>query len=417
MRVVIVGAGVIGVCTAYYLNEMGCEVVVIERNSGVAQEASFGNAGVIAPGCVAPWAAPGMPRKILSYLLAQDSPVFLRPNLDPAFWRWILLWLGQCKLDRYRINRERMQRVAFYSRTKLHALRERHALNYEQVQGYLQLFRTEKERKMAAPGIDLLREHGVAHRLFSPAECRLQEPGLSEMPFDGGLHLPGDESGNCPLFTRYLKDITLSRGVRYDFNVGVTRLECGPTGVTVQAGSHTYLADAVVMAAGVASAPLLRPLGIALPLYPVKGYSASIGIKEPTYAPLASVMDEAYKVAMTRMGNRIRIAGTADLGSRTLAPRESALRTLIKVVRDWFPGAANYAKATFWTGVRPMLPEGAPLLGATHVPGLYLNLGHGSAGWAMACGSGKIVADVIAGHAPEIDLTGLTHERYANPPR
>ena len=413
MQVAVIGGGVIGVCTAYFLAEAGHEAVVIERRGNVAEQASFGNAGVIAPGYIAPWAAPGMPKKILSYLFKSEAPVLFKPTMDRALWRWIRRWLSECELDHYRINKERMQRVAFYSHDVLHQLREQYQLEYEQTQGYLQLFRTAREIQMAEPALALLAESEVPHRMIDADAARILEPGLSSTtPLAGGLHLPQGESGNCPLFTKQLKYIAQSIGVEFHFNSVLTGIQHENNRVALQIDDRKFHADAVVLAAGVDSVQLLKSLGIQVPLYPVKGYSATAPIKNFDEAPVGALMDESYKVAITRMGNRIRIAGTAELGSLDLELREAALRTLIKVGNDWFPHAGNYNTANFWCGARPMLPDGVPLLGATPLRGVYLNIGHGSSSWAMAAGSGKLVADIVSGYTPEIDMDGLTLSRY-----
>ena len=420
MRVTVIGAGVVGVCTAWSLAEAGCEVTVIERNRGVAQETSYGNAGLVAPAYVTPWAAPGMPGKILSTLFARDSAVRFQPTLDPALWRWIARWLLECRVARFKRNKARMQRLAFYSRDRLAMLRTGHGLAYERTEGMLQLVRSERDMKMLQTTIAFLKEADVTHQLLSPAQCRAREPGLSDIVFAGGLFLPDVESGNCPLFTRRLKDLCEERGVRFEFGASVSRVVARDNGVALRVrtaqGESDRAVDAVVIAGGVESTVLLQRLGIRLPLYPIKGYSATVAIREPTYAPIASVMDEAYKVAIVRMGNRIRIAGTAELGDRSLSlasnNAERALATLIKVARDWFPGAAPYQSATWWAGARPMLPDGPPVLGATRHPRVFVNLGHGSTGWAMAAGSGRIVADIVVQRTPEIDLEGLTLARY-----
>lgn len=420
MRVTVIGAGVVGVCTAWSLAEAGCEVTVIERNRGVAQETSYGNAGLVAPAYVTPWAAPGMPLKILSMLFAHDTPVRFSPTLDPALWRWVGRWLHECRVARFKRNKARMQRLAFYSRDCLASLRTGHGLSYERTEGMLQLLRSERDAKMAATTMAFLKEAGVTHQLLSPAECRVREPGLSDIAFVGGLFLPDVETGNCPLFTRQLKDLCEERGVRFEFGSAVLRVTTRGDAVSLRvrngSGDSDRAVDAVVIAGGVDSTMLLRRLGIRLPLYPIKGYSATVAIREPTYAPIAAVMDEAYKVAIVRMGNRIRVAGTAELGDRDLsitsANAERALATLIKVARDWFPGAAQYQSATWWAGARPMLPDGPPVLGATSHPRVFVNLGHGSTGWAMAAGSGKITADVVMQRTPAIDLEGLTLARY-----
>lgn len=417
MHVVVIGAGIIGVTSAYYLRQAGFDVTVIERNSGVAQETSYGNAGVIAPAYVGPWAQPGMPRKVLSYLLRPHAPVVFRPVPDRALWRWLRQWHSECALQRFTRNKSRMQRLAFYSRDQLRALRERLALQYEQTSGYLQLFRTEREWSRCEPARRLLAEAGVAHRLLNATGCRVLEPALAAGPhLFGGIHLPDDETGNCAFFARQLKDIAEQDGVRFRFNtIAAIHVE-GDKVRGVLVDGLPLGADACVVAAGIDSVGCLAPIGIDVALYPVKGYSATVTITDHERAPRLSVMDEEHKVAITRMGQRLRIAGTAEIGSRRLRLRASALRTLIRVAGDWFPAAAAYNQAQFWVGARPMLPDGPPLLGPTQVRGLLLNIGHGSSGWAMACGSARIIADLLAGRTPEIDLDGLTLARYAGVP-
>lgn len=412
-QVVVIGGGVVGVCTAYFLAAAGHEVVVVERHQNVAQEASFANAGIIAPSYVAPWAAPGMPGKILSYLLRSEAPVIVKPTLDRSVWRWIRKWLSECEVERYRINKARMQRVAFYSRDILRQLREYYELDYEQTQGVLQLFRTEKDLRMAAPAITLLAENEVPYQMLDADGARAVEPALSShTPLAGAVYLPNDEAGNCPLFAKRLKQIAMSIGVQFRFASTVHALEPENGRIALHIDDGKFSADAAVLAAGIESAQLLKPLGIDVPLHPIKGYSATATINNFDLAPHAALLDESYKVAITRLGNRIRIAGTAEIGSRNGDLNERALRTLIKIGSDWFPHAANYVKANFWCGTRPMLPDGPPLLGETPIRNVYVNIGHGSTGWAMAAGAGKVVADIVSGHAPEIDMDGLTMERY-----
>ena len=414
MHIVVIGAGVIGVTTALELRERGHEVAVLDRRPGVAQEASYGNAGVISTAYAGPWAQPGMPTKILAYLWRSAAPVIFRPSLDPAQWRWMARWLGECRLRRFQVNKLRMQRLAEYSRTVLHELRARHSIDYEQAKGWLQLFRTDADVERARPSIEVLAQGRVAHHLLDPGECRALEPALVDgTPLAGGLHLPEEETGNCAYFTRRIKDCAARSGVVFRFETTVTGLTIdGGRFVEARSPAGPIRADAVVLAAGADSDRLLRGTGVRIPLYPVKGYSLTAQITRHEFAPTVSVMDEAYKVAITRMGNRLRIAGTAELGNRKLVLRDAALGTLLKVVRDWFPGAAAYAQARPWVGARPMLPDGPPVLGATPLPNLFLNLGHGSTGWAMACGSARVVADLVSGVQPQIDLEGLTLERF-----
>ena len=415
MHVVVIGAGIIGVCTAYYLRRDGHDVTVVERRSGVAQETSFANAGVMAPSYVAPWAQPGMPGKVLAYLFKAEAPIVFRPSLDPALWRWIARWLGECRLECFTRNKERMQRLAFYSQSELRTLRELHQLDYEQATGYLQLFRSEREVERSTVTREMLTKLGVAHALLTPEQAHTLEPSLhAPTPLAGALHLPDDETGNCAFFAQQLKDIGIRDGVDFRFGVTARALVLKGQRITrLRTDGNDMTADAFVVAGGIDSMALLRPLRIRLPMQPVKGYSATAAITAFEHAPYISVMDETYKVAITRMGKWLRIAGTAELGTRGMQLRDSALRTLMKVAQDWFPYAASYAKSRFWIGARPMLPDGPPVLGKTPIANLYVNTGHGSTGWVMSCGSARVVADVIAGRAPAIDLDGLTLDRYA----
>ncbi|AJX30336.1 D-amino acid dehydrogenase [Burkholderia oklahomensis] len=429
MHTIVLGAGVIGVATAFHLREAGFDVTVIEREADVALATSRGNAGIIAPGYVTPWAAPGMPAKILKYLFKPASPLIFRPTLDLAQWRWIARWLRECELARFRVNKQRMQRVAYYSRSCLRAFRDRHPFDYGASRGYLQLFRSEFDVQLAMPALAVLRDAGIGHREVGADECMQIEPGLrwaNARPV-GGLYLPDDEAGDCARFTRRLRAICEANGVRFRFGTDVRALqiERGRTcGVTIAradapqrrqgrpAQEERLAADAVVVSLGVDSAALLARVGVHVPLYPVKGYSATLPIVDEEKAPRAALMDESLKTAITRFGPTLRVAGTAELGDRRATLREQALRTLMKVLDDWFPHAARAADAQFWVGRRPMTPDGAPLLGPSGIDGLWLNVGHGSTGWAMSMGSGKVVADLVAGREPEIDLDGLTLARY-----
>jgi D-amino-acid dehydrogenase len=446
MKTIVLGAGVIGVATAYYLSERGCDVTVIEREPGVALGTSFGNAGVIAPGYVTPWAAPGMPAKLLKYLLKPTSPLIFRPTLDLAQWRWIARWLRECDLERFRVNKQRMQRIAYYSRACLNAFRETHAFEYGRSQGYLQLFRSDYDLELAQPALAVLRDAGIGYRELDAAACAQVEPGLawSRTKPVAGIYLPDDEAGDCARFTRELRAVCEARGVRFLFDTEIEALETEGgkvRGVRVRAGRgklnrreqrrapaevlktsaqtsaedaapQTLAADAVIVALGVESAALVAPLGVRVPLYPVKGYSATLPVVDEQKAPRAALMDESLKTAITRFGPYLRVAGTAELGNHRATLREQALQTLMKVLDDWFPHAATPSSAQFWVGRRPMVPDGAPLLGACGVEGLWLNVGHGSTGWAMSMGSGRVVADLVTQHTPEIDLDGLTLARY-----
>jgi D-amino-acid dehydrogenase len=354
-----------------------------------------------------------MPQRVLSQLFKNETPVLLRPRLDRTLWRWARQWMAECELDRYRINRERMQRIAGYSHALLAALRNTYQIEYEQTQGVLQILRTEQDVKLMQPALDWLGEYEVPHTQLDADAARALEPALgTDVPFAAAVHLPQDEAGNCPLFSKRLRHIVASMGVHFYFTSNVESIASHAGHVALRVDGQEFSADAVVIAAGVDSVPLLAALGIRVPIYPVRGYSITANIKNFDQAPRLTVLDEAYKTAITRLGTRVRVAGTAELGAPSPKLRDAALRTLAKVGSDWFPQAANYATGTIWSNACTMLPDGPPLLGATPVRNVYVNIGHGAAGWAMAPGSGKVVADLISGRSPEIDVDGLTLSRY-----
>ncbi|MES2937983.1 MAG: D-amino acid dehydrogenase [Pseudomonadota bacterium] len=421
MKVAIVGAGIVGVTTAYELAADGHDVIVFERHGAAALETSFANAGVVAPGYVTPWAAPGMPGKVARYLLSRHAPVRLAWPISRADVRWMQQWRRACELDSYLANRARLQRLAFYSRERLHLLTEHHLLEYDRAEGYMVLLRSDKEQKLAQPGLQVLRDAGVAFKEIGPEEARAIEPALNpDTPFASAVHLPGDEVGNCRQFALLLKNEAQGLGARFEFNATVHPLNpADPTLVrAVQPGMtlpQEGRFDAVVVCGGVDSAMLLRPLGLRLPLAAVHGYSISAPIREPLNAPRSGLMDERYKVAISRLGNRVRVAGSAEIGGVPGRKRPAAIQTLYKVLHDWFPGAAQLANTGAavqeWKGARPMLPDGPPVIGASGIPGVWINLGHGSSGWALSCGSARALADLMLGNQPEIDMEGLGIER------
>lgn len=414
MNIAIVGAGVIGVTTAYELASDGHRVTVFERHGSVAEETSFANAGVVAPGYVTPWAAPGMPGKVLGYLLRRHAPVKLRWPLSAAEIGWGWRWWRACDAQTYARNRAHMQRLALYSRERLHRLSAEEHLEYERSEGYMVLLRSERDRALAQPGLQLLRDAGIRFVEVDAAQARRIEPALNpDTDFVGAIHLPDDEVGNCRQFTVLLRERARALGVTFAFDAAVARLAAAPEPTLWLAGQETAQRfDAVVVCAGLHSAALLRPLGLRLPLAAVHGYSVSARIREPLNAPRSAVMDERFKVAISRLGQRVRVAGSAELGGAPGALRDDTLRTLYKVLQDWFPGAADFANGVQeWKGARPMLPDGPPLIGPSGLPGIWLNLGHGSSGWALSCGSARALADRIAGRTPEIDLEGLGVER------
>ena len=417
MKVAIIGAGVIGVSTAYELAADGHEVTVFERRSAAAEETSFANAGIIAPGYVTPWAAPGMPGKMFKSLFQRHAPLQLGLRLSTGDLAWMWKWRRACKLDIYLANRSRLQRLAFYSRERLHALAHTLHLEYDRSDGYMVLLRTAQDAAMAEPGLQLLRDAGVRFQQIDVAAARSIEPALcAETDFFGAIHLPDDEVGNCRQFTMLLKAAAQQLGAKFEFNRTVAQINPAPAATVSIANETTPRRfDAVVVCAGMASAALLKPLGVHIPLAAVYGYSLTANIREPLNAPISAVMDEHYKVAISRMGQRVRVAGSAELGGQSDTKNPAAIATLYKVLHDWFPGAAQLASnVQIWKGARAMLPDGPPLIGASGLPGVWLNLGHGSSGWALACGSARATADLVAGHSPAIDMEGLGLERLRN---
>lgn len=413
MQVAVIGGGVTGVSTAYFLARAGHEVVVLERFSNVAQESSFGNAGLVAPACMAPWATPGQARHLLTRLLRADGPMLLRARLNPALWAWLKKWKTECELERYNVNRERLMRLGMYSQAVLAELRQQHDLAYERTTGVLQMMRTERDLALAAPGLEFLVAAGIEHAVVDEGGAHAIEPGLSYLtPFCSALYFPDDEAGNCALFTRQLKHIAQGVGVQFHFNSAVDSLEAVAEGVAITIGEQRFTADAAVVAAGSASVSLLGKAATRLPVQSVKSYCATAQIRNYEQAPNGSVVDDASKTTVARMGNRIRVAGLAEFGARGDMTQEKALRLLVKAAEEWFPGAANFHNATFWSGARPILPDGVPLLGRTPLQNVYINLVGGAGDWTCATGAGRAVADLISGQAPDIDLDGLGMSRY-----
>lgn len=418
MKIVVLGAGVIGVTSAYYLAEAGHEVVLIDRQPGPGLETSFANAGEISPGYASPWAAPGIPVKALRWLFMHHAPLILKLRLDPAMLRWIFAMLRNCTAPRYALNKSRMVRLAEYSRDELVALRTVLGIDYDhRSQGTLQLFRTQKQYDDSASDIAVLKDYGVAYELLERDGCVGAEPGLAATRdrFVGGLRLPGDETGDCHLFTRALADRLPAMGVEILYDTSIEAIETeGGRVAGVRTDRGTIRGDAYLVALASYSPSLLRPLGLQVPIYPVKGYSVTVPIADESRAPVSTLLDESYKIAITRLGDRIRVGGMAELSgfNRALSPRRE--ETLLHSLNDLFPGAAAQgAETNFWSGLRPMTPDSTPIIGATRVPNLFLNAGHGTLGWTMACGSGRLIASLIGGTPPPIDHADLALSRYS----
>jgi len=417
MRVIVLGSGVIGVASAYYLARQGAEVTVLDRQSGPAEETSFGNAGQISPGYSTPWAAPGIPFKAVKWMFQHHAPLAI--NLDGSMWQlqWMAQMLKNCNPQSYAVNKERMMRVAEYSRDCLRELRKDTGIHYEnRAKGTLQLFRKEAQMEAVQRDISVLEECGVSYELLNANELGRVEPALANAQdkLVGGLHLPNDETGDCYLFTNALAQIAKELGVNFQFNQNVEKLIVeGDQIKGVQVNGKVLTADLYVLAFGSYSRDFLKPLDLQLPVYPVKGYSLTIPIVDPAFAPQSTVLDETYKIAITRFDQRIRVGGMAELSGFNLGLNEDRRATLQMVTQDLFPGG-DMAQASFWTGLRPMTPDSTPIIGATRFKNLFLNTGHGTLGWTMACGSGKLISDIVLNHKTDISTDGLSIQRYSH---
>lgn len=416
MKIVLLGSGVIGVTSAWYLAQAGHEVVVIDRQSGPALETSFANAGEISPGYASPWAAPGIPVKALRWLMMKHAPLILRPKPDMAMLRWLGQMLGQCNARDYAINKSRMVRLAEYSRDCLIELRQDFGIAYdERSQGTLQLFREEKQLDGMARDIAVLKQDGVPFEVLDRAGCLAAEPGLaaSAAPIAGGLRLPNDETGDCFKFTNALAQMASAQGVRFHYGTEIHGLvEQGGRITHARTSRGDVAADAFLVAMGSFSPQLVAPLGLRLPVYPVKGYSLTLPIVEEAHAPVSTLLDESYKVAITRLGDRIRVGGMAEISGFTTDLPQARRATLEHSCATLFPGAGDLAQASFWSGLRPMTPDSTPVIGPTKIPNLFLNTGHGTLGWTMACGSGRVIADLMSGRRPAIETADLAISRY-----
>jgi D-amino-acid dehydrogenase len=416
MKIAVLGGGVIGVASAYYLAQRGHEVELIERRSQVAEETSFANAGQVSPGYSSPWAGPGIPLKAVKWLTMQHGPLAVRPKLDPDMWHWLSSMLRNCTTVRYAVNKGRMVPLAEHSRDCLRALRAETGIAYdERSLGTLQLFRTQQQLDAVAKDIEVLRQIGVAYEVLSPKACLGVEPGLAHatVPIAGGLRLPGDETGDCKMFTERLAAMACGLGVTLSLDTEVWGIQADAgrfTGVLTSRGLKSF--DACVVALGCATPALLKPLGMRIPVYPIKGYSLTLPVRDDLAAPVSTVMDETYKTAITRLGDRIRIGGTAEVAGFDMVLRPARRQALEHSFRQLFPRGGDVNNASFWCGLRPMTPDGPPLVGATPLEGLFVNAGHGTLGWTMACGSADVIADMVTGRKPAIDVDGLSLRRY-----
>ncbi|WP_199540337.1 D-amino acid dehydrogenase [Paraburkholderia kururiensis] len=415
MRIVVLGSGVVGVTSAYYLARAGHEVTVIDRETGPALDTSFANAGQISPGYASPWAAPGVPLKAVKWMFQKHAPLAIRLDGTRFQLQWMWQMLQNCTAGRYAVNKGRMVRLAEYSRDCLQALRAETGIEYEGRQGgTLQVFRTQQQLEGAAKDITVLKDANVPYELLTPEELSRAEPALAAVShkLTGGLRLPGDETGDCQLFTTRLAALAGELGVRFRYNTAIDGLAvAGGRIAGVQCGSELVRADAFVVALGSYSTKLLSGI-VKIPVYPLKGYSITAPIVDAKAAPVSTVLDETYKIAITRFDDRIRVGGMAEIVGFDKRLRDARRETLEMCVNDLFPGGGDTSNATFWTGLRPMTPDGTPVVGRTPMPNLFLNTGHGTLGWTMSCGSGQLLADLMSGKQPAIRADDLSVHRY-----
>jgi D-amino-acid dehydrogenase len=408
----VLGSGVIGTTSAYYLAQAGFEVVVVDRQNAVAMETSFANAGQVSPGYASPWAAPGVPLKAVKWMLQQHAPLAIRTTSDIDQYLWMTQMLRNCTAARYAVNKERMVRLSEYSRDCLDELRAETGISYEgRALGTTQLFRTQAQVDAAAKDIAVLERSGVPYELLDRDGIARVEPALANVKHKlaGALRLPNDQTGDCQMFTTRLAEMAMKLGVEFRFGQNIEGLDFAGdriNGVWIDGKLET--ADRYVLALGSYTPQMLKPLGIKAPVYPLKGYSLTVPITNPT------ILDETYKVAITRFDNRIRVGGMAEITGFDLDLNPARRDTLEMITADLYPQGGDLSQASFWTGLRPATPDGTPIVGATPFRNLFLNTGHGTLGWTMACGSGRLLADLMARKRPQISAEGLDIFRYGN---
>jgi D-amino-acid dehydrogenase len=413
MKVLVLGAGVIGTSTAWYLSKLGHEVTVLDRREGAGLETSFANGGQISACHAEPWANPDAPMTIFKWLWRDDSPLLFRLRMDPAQWSWGLRFLMECAPANTRANIGEIVKMSLYSRRALQELREQTHIHYDELElGILHYYTQRDEFDRAVQAAAVMRAYGLDRDIKTVDEAVAIEPALASARerIVGATFTPTDESGDAHLFTQRLAKMAADRGAQFSFGHDIRGLVAAGGrigGVRVGRGAQVdevMTADAYVVAMGSYSPLLTRPIGLNLPVYPAKGYSASLPIRDASKAPRVSLTDDEAKIVISRLGDRMRIAGTAELSGYSTDLNMVRCEALTRRVGELFPEAGHYDRATFWTGLRPSTPSNVPLVGATRFGNLYLNTGHGTLGWTMAAGSGRALADIISGRKPEVDF-------------
>lgn len=423
MKIAVLGAGVVGVTAAWYLTKAGHEVRVIDRQDAAGMETSFANGGQVSVSHAEPWATPHAPAKVAKWLMKEDAPLLFRLRADPAQWRWGLAFLRECTPERTRQNTAQLVRLGLHSLALLRALREETGIAYHGLQrGILHFYTDAREFDAARQAEAGLRELGVSQRELTAAECVAMEPALASIGPDlaGGLHADADESGDAHVFTQELAKLCQARGASFSFGTRVERLIGAGDAIegvkTVRADGTPELvrADAYVLSLGSYSLFLAKPLGIDLAIYPAKGYSVTLPVKDPAATPVTSLSDDEYKLVFSRLGDRLRIAGTAELTGYDTSINPVRCKAILDRTLRLFPGAGDASRASFWAGLRPATPGNQPYIGRTKYRNLFLNTGHGTLGWTHACGSGQLLAETVDGGRPALDF-GLLRPPTAAP--
>jgi len=417
VKVLVLGSGVVGVTSAWFLAEAGHEVTVVDRQPCAGLETSFANGGQISVSHAEPWANPGAPLNILKWLGHEDAPLLFRPRLSLRQWSWGLRFLYECLPARTRRNTLEILKLAWFSRNELRALRSRTGIDYDQSElGILHLHTDLPQLDAAAARIELMRRHGFEMELKTAQECAEIEPALkrSRVFLAGGTYSPSDESGDAHQFSRQLEELCRSADVVFMFQTTVQRLLregdriAGVHVRHVEGPEQVLRADAYLVSLGSFTPFLVAPVGVRVPVYPVKGYSVTIPIRDDQAAPRVCLTDEGAKLAISRLGDRLRVAGTAELDAYDGSINPIRCTAILRRAQQMFPAAADYWRAQPWAGLRPATPSNVPIVGRTRLSNLFLNTGHGTLGWTMACGSASAIANIIGGERPAIDFAFAT---------